>query len=437
MADRAAMLEVLPLVAYSLRERFRVQTEQLEIERVRRFWQPLKHQEVPQGDWWMWLLLGGRGSGKTDALSTYMNQHVLGPPCIPRFPGGHRPAIIAPTLGDAVESCVNGVSGLKAHNPGVRLVQATGGTYVRWPNGVEAKLFGAFTGEDVERLRAGGNRCVVWAEELAAWVRLGEALDHMTFGLRLGTRPHVVASTTPKPKKRLKDLVLDPRVVVRHATTDDNPYLDPRVRADLYERYGRTHLGRQELGGELIDDVEGALWSRALLERNRVAAAPDLVRIVVAIDPSGGRSEGHAECGIVAAGKGIGGHGFVLRDVSEHLSPEQWARRAIQLYYELGADRILAEKNFGGEMVEYTIRSVDPMVPVKLVSASRGKRVRAEPVAALDEQGKIHHVGSLPTLEDQLVTWVPDSGDPSPDRLDARVWAITELLLGGSEVKFY
>src|SRR5215471_8974904 len=210
------------------------------------------------------------------------------------------------------------------------------------------------------------------------------------------------------------------------------------VRQRLYERYGGTRLGRQELEAEWLDDVPGALWTRDILEQNRVTSAPDLVRIVVAIDPSGGESEGHAECGIVAAGKGTDGQGYILRDVSDRLSPERWARRAIQLYHELGADRLLAEKNFGGDMVQSTIRSVDPDVPVKLVTASRGKRLRAEPVASLDEQGKIHHVGaSMSTLEDQMCSWVPDSGDPSPDRLDARVWAITELFLGGAEVRFF
>lgn len=359
------------------------------------------------------------------------------PPCAPGYPGGHRPAIIAPTLGDAVESCVNGPSGLRMHNPDVRLVQTAGGTHVRWPNGAEAKLFGAYTPEDVERLRAGGNRCLVWAEELAAWPKLDEAWDHMTLGLRLGARPRAVASTTPKPRAKLRALLADPTTEVTVAKTDDNPYLHADVRAKLYELYGGTRLGRQELSAEILTDVPGALWTRDRLESNRVRLSPELLRIVVAIDPSGGSTEGHAECGIVAAGKGIDSHCYVLRDVSERLSPERWARRAVDLYASLKADRIVAERNYGGEMVEHTIRMVDPNVSVRLVTASRGKRVRAEPIAALDEQGKLHMVGSAMTaLEDQLASWVPDGDDPSPDRLDAMVWAATELMLSGSEVKF-
>ena len=258
----------------------------------------------------------------------------------------------------------------------------------------------------------------------------------MRLGLRLGDRPRAVITTTPKPRPKLLELLKDDRTVLTTAHTDDNPHLPPDVRAELYSQYGGTRLGRQELAAEVLTDVPGALWTRDRLEQNRVRDHPNLLRIVVAIDPSGGSTEGHAEVGIVAAGKGVDAHGYILRDVSERLAPERWARRAVQLYHELKADRIIAEANFGGQMVESTIKTIDPNVPVKLVMASRGKRLRAEPVSALDEQGRIHHVGAFPMLEDQLCNWVPDSGDPSPDRLDARVWAITELMLGNAEVKF-
>ena len=381
--------------------------------------------------------MAGRGAGKTDAMAHYVNKHVLGPACSSTLMGGHRIGIVAPTLGDAVVACVNGPSGLRAHNPGVQLVHGTGGAHVEWPNGAQAYLFSTDDARSVDRLRAGGNRCLDWWEELAAWPMLDEGYDQAVLGLRIGTHPRAVASTTPRNRKKLRDLIGRTDTVTRHATTDDNPFLAAAVRQRYQDVFGGTHVGRQELGGELIEDVLGALWQRDLLEQNRVTHAPDLVRIVVAIDPSGGNDEGHAECGIVAAGKGTDGQGYILRDVSERLSPERWASRAVQQYHELKADRILAEANFGGAMVQSTIRAVDPNVPVKLVTASRGKRLRAEPVAALDEQGKLHHVGMLPTLEDQMCSWVPDSGDPSPDRLDARVWAITELMLGGSEVKFY
>jgi phage terminase large subunit-like protein len=210
-------------------------------------------------------------SGKTDAMAHFVNEHCNSPPCMPGYPGGHRPAIIAPTLGDAIEACVNGPSGLKAHNPMIRSVQTTGGTYLRWPSGVEGKLFGAYSGEDVERLRAGGNRCVVWAEELATWSRLEDCWDHMTFGLRLGPHPRVVASTTPKPRAKLKELMADPRTILTRAHTDDNPHLEAAVRGALYGRYGGTRLGRQELAAELLEDVPGALWKRTQLDELRVA----------------------------------------------------------------------------------------------------------------------------------------------------------------------
>jgi phage terminase large subunit-like protein len=276
---------------------------------------------------------------------------------------------------------------------------------------------------------------LLWADELALWNQ--DSWEQAQFGLRLGEHPRAIATTTPKARRFVRELAEQSTTTVTTARMADNPHLSSLVIKRLEDRYGGTRLGRQELNAEWLDDVPGALWLRTTLERHRVRIAPPMLRIVVAVDPSGGSTEGHAEVGIVAAGKGTDGQGYVLRDVSEHLSPEQWARRAIQLYHELRADRIIAEKNFGGDMVAATLKSVDTTVPVKLVTASRGKRLRAEPVAALDEQGKIHHVGTLPTLEDQLCGWVPDSGDPSPDRLDARVWAITELLLGGAEVKFY
>jgi len=258
----------------------------------------------------------------------------------------------------------------------------------------------------------------------------------MRLGLRLGNRPHAVITTTPKPRQKLLELLKDTRTVLTTARTDDNPHLHADVRAELYAQYGDTRLGRQELGAEVLTDVPGALWTRDRLESNRVVSPPALLRIVVAIDPSGGSTEGHAEVGLVAAARGADTHGYVLRDVSERLSPERWARRAVQLFHELKADRIIAEANFGGQMVESTIRTIDPNVPVRLVTASRGKRLRAEPVSALDEQGRIHHVGAFPMLEDQLCSWVPDSGDPSPDRLDAMVWALTDLMLTGQEVRF-
>lgn len=221
-------------------------------------WTPLPHQLPPdRTDWHVWLLEGGRGSGKTDGASAYVNQCAT--------EAAIRVSIIAPTLGDAVESCVNGPSGIKAHNPAVRMVQGMGGVHLRWPNGSEAKLFGAYTPEDVERLRAGGNRHLVWAEELAAWVRLKEAWDQMEFGLRLGDWPRVVVSTTPKPRKAYMAIREDPRTIRTGASTMANPYLHIGVRQALEDAYAGTRLGRQELEAELLTDIPGALWRYELI----------------------------------------------------------------------------------------------------------------------------------------------------------------------------
>lgn len=373
----------------------------------------------------MWLILAGRGAGKTRAGAQYVLDHLdqVGPDA--------RVGVGAPTSADVRDVCAEGASGLMtigrhlftAYNRSLGEARHWKGGYVK------------FMGAEQPARWNGPQWTLLWADELALWNQ--DSWEQAQFGLRLGEHPRAVATTTPKARRFVRELAEQRTTALTTARMVDNPYLSSRVVERLEERYGGTRLGRQELNAEWLDDVPGALWTRDMLERNRVGAAPDLLRIVVAIDPSGGESEGHAECGIVVAGKGADGHGYVLRDVSERLSPERWARRAVQLYYELKADRLLAEANFGGAMVQSTIRAVDATVPLKLVNASRGKRVRAEPVAALDEQNRIHHVGMLATLEDQMCSWVPDNGDPSPDRLDARVWAITELMLGGSEVKFY
>jgi phage terminase large subunit-like protein len=381
-------------------------------------------------------MLGGRGTGKTDALAHYINKHVLGPPCHRDLPGGHRVAIIAPTLGDAIESCVEGPSGLRKHNPRIHLSTSRGGTHVTWPSGAQAKLFGTSSPEDVERLRAGGNRCVCWLEELAAWVKLEEAWDHMSFGLRVGPRPHAVASTTPKPKKKLIELVNDPRTVVTRARTDDNKFLESRVREALYNRYEGSRLGRQELEGEILEDNPGALWSRDRLDELRVWDTPPLRRVVVAIDPSGGEGPENDEQGIAVCGVGDDGHGYMLADLTVKLHPEGWAATAVRAFYDNKADYIVAEINYGGAMVESTIRAVDPLVPVKVITASRGKFIRADPIATLDKRGQIHQVGSWVEMEDELVTWDPLEPKFSPNRLDARVWGFTELMINSRQVWF-
>ncbi|NUS76761.1 MAG: DNA-packaging protein [Streptomyces sp.] len=385
----------------------------------------------------MWLQLGGRGTGKTDGCARYMVAHVNGPPCDDRVPGGHRMSIIAPTQGDAVESAVNGPSGLKAHDPRVVLRTTAGGTHVRWPSGAEAKLFGAHTPDDVERLRSGGNRCLVWLEEAAAMRRLGPALTHSAMGLRVGPNPHYIASTTPKPRKEIRALIARGDVITTKGRTRDAIHLPEMMRTKLVQQYAGTRLERQELDGELIDDIEGALWSWRGLDHTRVGAAPPMTRIVVAIDPAakgGGESD---EMGIIVAGLGEAyipdrngfarRHGYVLDDLSGRMSPEECMRKAAQAYHAWKADRVIAEVNNGGDWIGTTLRQIDPSVNYSTVTATRGKATRAEPVAAVFDQLAAHVVNSLPTLEEQLTTWVP--GDDSPDRLDAMVWALTELML--------
>lgn len=404
-------------------------------------WKPLPHQVPPawDEDWDVWLLLGGRGAGKTDAAAAWVSEHVHGPPCDGRLPGGHRVAVIAPTLGDAVDACVKGPSGLLAHGDGdAVLVGGAGGTEVRWKNGAVCKLFGAYTPRDVDRLRAGGNRCMVWAEEVAAWPELDDAYAHARLGLRIGPRPRMVCSTTPKPRALLRRLIGEAKVRVTRATTDDNPYLDRGVRDELYRMYEGTRLGRQELLAELLDAAEGALWQPEIIGHCTGGDVGRLLKVVVGVDPSawgpddGGSdrvSEGRGiETGIVVAGLGEDDRVYVLEDVSGRLAPDVWARRAVSAVEHWEAPRkwVAAETNMGNALVTAMLRGVNDRVRVVAVRASESKRARAEPVALLYEQGRVTHVGSHPVLEDQMCSWDP-SQKWSPDRVDALVWAITSL----------
>jgi len=398
-------------------------------------WLPEPHQSPPAGDWTYWLFVAGRGAGKTDAGAHYVTKHVNGPACLPG-PVPHRVAIAAPTLGDARHTCVKGDSGLLSHDRDARFVLMDG--EVVWQNGSLGRIFGAFTPEDVERWR-GPQHCLVWADELAAWRYLDECWDMMRFGLRLGAHPRVVVTTTGKPRKLLKTLMARADAVVTRATTNDNPHLAQGVRDALYDLYRGTRLERQELGGDIVEDVEGAMWSREQLARipypvhsTAEGEVPAMRRIVVAIDPAVTSRADSDETGIVVAGLGIDGYAYVLADESCRATPHGWASAAVKAYHKWRADRIVAETNNGGEMVKLTIATVDPAVPVKEVHASQGKRTRAEPVAAKYEQGRVRHPVPLPGLEEQMLTWDPARDDGSPDRVDALVWAITELMLGAN-----
>lgn len=399
--------------------------------------------------------MAGRGSGKSKACSEYVRQHVAGPPCIPG-PVPHWIAIIAPTLGDGVTSMYEGPGGIRNADPGARLVQAPGGTVIRWPNGSQAKIFGAHTPEDVERLRAGGNSCLCVMEEFAAWRYMQETYDQLRFGLRSGPRPHWIAATTPRPRPLLKRMLAGEvdNIVHTHATMYDNPHLEQHVKDALEETYAGTDIGAQELHGRLIDEVAAALWTRATIEQTRVRPddLPDLTRVTVGVDPSGGAGEQ----GIVVVGKSgliapplrlvpddgtVPGpsrpqhHGYVLDDRSCNLPPDQWGKRAIQAAIDWGADDVLTETNFGGAMCVATLRTAAEAlgvdIPVRTVTSSRGKKVRAQPVAALSAQGRWHHAGVFPELEDQMATWYEELGW-SPDRLDAAVFPAWHLKLVGT-----
>jgi phage terminase large subunit-like protein len=296
-------------------------------------------------------------------------------------------------------------------------------------NGSRIKLF---SGEEPDRFRGpqfhGG-----WFDELAAF-KYPDAWDQYQFGLRLGDFPQTIVTTTPRPTKLIKDLIARKGVrVVRGSTFDNAKNLAPSALIELKARYENTRLGRQELYGEILDNVEGALWTREMIESARVTEAPPLVRVVVAIDPAVTSSSTSDETGIVCAGVSSAGEYYILDDKSLRASPDKWARQAVNLYHEHKADKIVAETNNGGDMVIMLLKQVDAGIATKKVTATRGKQLRAEPISSLYEQGKVHHIGYFPELESQMCEWTPLSNE-SPDRLDALVWALTELNSGGSSM---
>ncbi len=374
--------------------------------------------------WRIWLLLAGRGAGKTRSAAEWVRAAVE---------AGRRRSIgiIGPTADTLRRDVVEGESGLlrisppwnrPAHEPSQRRIV--------WPNGATAYLLSS---EEPDRVR-GPNLDGFWGDELTSWAAPEACWDNLQFALRItgpkGDAPAGVISTTPKRHALLRSIIADPATVITRASTFDNrANLDAGALAALERKYGGTTIGRQELMGELLEDVEGALWVREHLDACRVQNLPEMKRIVVAIDPAGGASRKSDETGIVAAGIGTDGRGYVLADASGRYTPDGWARAAVALYRSLKADRIVAEQNFGGAMVEATVRAVEPNAPIRMVVASRGKALRAEPVSALYEQRRISHVAELPGLEDQMCGWNPAQNGPSPDRVDALVWAITDLMV--------
>ena len=338
-----------------------------------------------------------------------------------------RIALVARTAADVRDVLVEGQSGILAVSPDdERPTWEPSRRRLTWPK--TGAIATTYSAEEPDQLR-GPQHDAALADEVAAWSR-PDAWDQLQMGLRLGTDPRVVVATTPRPTPLIRSLLAAPgTVVTRGATRDNMANLAPGVVADLERRYAGTRLGRQELDGEILDDSAGALWRWQWIDAARVARAPDLRRVVVAIDPAASSHDDSDETGIVVAGVGHDGRAYVLADASGRYRPEEWARTALALYREHKADAIVAEANNGGEMVAATLRVHDRGANVRTVHATRGKATRAEPVAALYEQGRASHVGALARLEDQLTTWDPATSRASPDRLDALVWALTELMV--------
>lgn len=383
----------------------------------------------PAGEWLTWLIQAGRGFGKTRVGAEWVREQVEKNGC-------RRIALVGRTASDTRDVMVEGESGiLSVSPPWFRPRYEPSKRRLTWPNGAIATTYSA----DEPDLLRGPQHDAAWCDELAAW-RFADTWDMLQFGLRLGPRPRCVVTTTPRPRKVIRDLVADPACHVTRGSTFDNiDNLAPSFIRAVVRRYEGTTLGRQELKGELLEDIPGAHWTRSTIENGRVKTAPEsLSRLVVAIDPAATSNEGADETGIIVAGVadvGAEEHGYVLEDLSGRYTPSEWARVAIEAYTRWKAGRIVAEVNNGGEMVENTLRVIDPNVSYRAVHASRGKAIRAEPVAALYEQGRVHHVGGYPELEDQMVGWTPDA-DFSPDRMDALVWALTDLIVESGNAVF-
>lgn len=374
-------------------------------------------QLTPTGDWTTWLALAGRGWGKTRTGAEFVREQI-------ENGNAKRVALVAATSADARDVMIEGESGiLEISPPWFKPHYEPSKRRVTWPNGAIAT---AYSADEPRRLR-GPQHDLAWADELAAW-SYPEAWDQLMLGLRLGTHPRVIVTTTPKPVRVVRELLTaDSTHVTRGSTYDNRANLAPAFFDQIIRRYEGTRLGRQELYAEVLDDLPGALWTRAMLDAAYTNTVPDLKRVVVAIDPAVTSGEDSDQTGIIAAGLGVDGLGYVLADRTCRMTPHGWADRALTTLDDFNADRIVAEVNNGGDLVEHTIRSVRRNAPYKKVHASRGKRVRAEPIAALYEQNRVKHVANLADLEDQMVTFLPEGNDASPDRVDALVWALTDL----------
>lgn len=378
-------------------------------------------------NWTNWLILGGRGAGKTRSGAEWVRSvvHADGEQSEPL-----RIALVGETLDDVRSVMIEGESGLLAvHQKHQRPIFESSKKQLVWPNGTIAQIFSAHSPEGLR----GPQFHAAWCDELCKWKEAQATWDMLQFGLRLGDWPRVVITTTPKPSKLLKTIMADESTVISRAATSANAEnLAPSFLQAIAKRYHGTRLGRQELEGEILEEREDALWRRADLDQLRRSEPPELTRIVVAIDPPVTSTNTSDACGLVVAALGADGRGYILADRSlERASPLSWAQAAVEAFHHFEADALVAEVNQGGDLVETVIRQIDPSLPLKKVHASRGKWLRAEPVAALYEQARISHVGSFDALEDEMVNFGTDglTNGHSPDRLDALVYAVSELML--------
>ena len=374
-------------------------------------------QLLPPGDWVTWLILAGRGWGKTRVGAETVRGWVKDCQFV---------NLIGATADDARDIMIEGESGILAICPrGERPLYKKSERKLVWQNGATSLIF---TADEPERLR-GKQHGKLWADELAAW-RYPEAWDQAAFGLRLGAKPQAVVTTTPRPTALVKAIMSDPTThITRGSTYDNKQNLAEAFLAKIITKYEGTRLGRQELNAEILDDNPGALWKRAQIDLTRISKLPELARIVVGVDPAVSSREDSDLTGIVVAGRDQQNppHFYVIDDLSLVDTPLAWARKVVQAYKVHLADRVVAEVNNGGDLVETVIRGVDANVSYTAVHATRGKQVRAEPISALYEQGRVHHVGSFRDLEDQMCGYDPITSTKSPDRMDALVWALTDL----------
>jgi len=398
----------------------------IKLAHLKRIWEiyARPHQTPEHDDWLIWLLLGGRGSGKTRTGAEWIREQVA-------IYRKSRIALVAPTFNDAREVMLEGESGLlNIGYPSERPIFSSSRRRLDWPNGAVGYVY---TAEDPDGLR-GPQFDAAWADEFCAWSYPEDTLSNLRLALRLGDKPQLVVTTTPKPISALKKLMQAKGILISRGKTSDNAdNLAPTFMAAMEEAYGGTRLGRQELGGEFIEDLPGALWTRAMLEAAYTSEHPDFSKIIIAIDPPVTSGERSDACGLIVAaiaGEGRSAKAYILHDGTvQGRSPEGWARAAITLAQGWDADYIVAEVNQGGELVTSVLRMFDPHIAIRTVHASRSKTARADPVAAAYEQGRVLHCGRFTELEDELAAMGTQSLSKSPDRADALVWAVTELLL--------